>query len=129
MSLLQVQNIIDMSMTFGRDSYDIELIQKRKQLFWFKHRLLSKEKIAYWLCQYVGPQDEALTYCYDFVISDEVRKFAVTELCYTDALDADEIYESGKCVVMTFDQIKSFMTGARNIHVYFRIKKNVKARR
>lgn len=116
-------------MIFDSDSYDIELIRKRNRLFWFKHRLLSKEQMAYWLCQYIGPQDEAAGYCYELIISDEGRKFAVTELCYTDALDADEIYHSGKCVVMTFNQIKSFMSKTHNIQVYFRIKRNIKVTR
>lgn len=121
-----MQNVIDMSIDFQEDSYDIQLIQRRKQLFWFKHRLLSEQKAAYWLCQYVGPQKEAVSYCYELVVSDEERKFAVTELCYTDALDANKIYEDGKCVVMTFDQIKSFMTKKGRVKIYFRIKKNVK---
>jgi hypothetical protein len=124
-----VENIIDMSVSFDSDSYDIELIRKRNRLFWFKHRLLSEERAAYWVCQYVGPQEEAVSYCYELVISDDVRKFAVTELCHTDAVDANVIYESGKCVVVTFDQMKSLMTGPGEIQLYFRIKRNVKAKR
>lgn len=124
-----MENVIDMSVSFDSDSYDIELIRKRNRLFWFKHRLLSEERAAYWVCQYVGPQDEAVSYCYEVVISDDVRKFAVTELCHTDAVDANEIYESGKCVVVTFDQMKSLMTGPGEIQLYFRIKRNVKAKR
>lgn len=117
------RSTISTELHMDADSYDIQLIAMRKKLFWYKHKTSVGDKMGYWVCQYIGEQEQAQTYGYDFLVVDGLRQFYISELCHTDASDANKLFQDGLCVNISASQVKSFLRGKKKLEIQFKIKK------
>nr|CAI5865830.1 unnamed protein product [Callosobruchus analis] len=109
---MQYRTEANMKMNLNNDFLDIQIISffNGQQYFYYKHKLDVAKGKAYWAFQLVGTKSQAKHYYYEFEIhNDPVRKFKVTEMCYSDVEDVNKIFEEEKCVVISFKVLKSYL--------------------
>lgn len=110
--------------SFNSNFKDIQLISffNGQAFFYYKHFVdVEKEKL-YWAFQYVGLKSTAEHYFYEFEVHNgPIRKLKVSEVCHNDTTKIDDIFNSEKCVVMTFATVKNFLNDDGELPFRFRI--------
>ncbi|KAF5293476.1 hypothetical protein FQA39_LY02961 [Lamprigera yunnana] len=93
-------------------------------LFWYKSKIDVENEMIFWAIQYVGLKKHAQHYYYEFEIYDgPVRKLKVTEICDNDSVDSDTLFESEKCVALSFTTARNFLNSKGYVTFRFRIMK------
>jgi hypothetical protein len=85
------------------------------EVFRYRQRLNTIQKVFYILVQYVGPQEEASRYKYEVELcsrsgAQKVTVIGNVTLHYQQ--DTDAVYEAGNCVTLDYDVVKSVAEGS-----------------
>ncbi|KAK9887857.1 hypothetical protein WA026_000165 [Henosepilachna vigintioctopunctata] len=113
-----------LTMNLEQDFLDIHIINfhNGQNYFWYKHKVDKTQQKVFWTIQMIGTQQMAGNYYYEFeIFKGPTRKFKVIEICLNDAIDARNIFESEKCVVMSFKMLRSYLNENKEISFKFRI--------
>ncbi|XP_045477030.1 E3 ubiquitin-protein ligase SIAH1A-like isoform X2 [Harmonia axyridis] len=93
-----------------------------QNFFWFKCRVDKKRKMFYSTVQLIGTRKLAGKYCYEFeIFKGPVRKIKVTEICDSDAMDAERIFDNENCVAISFETLKNYLDENGVMRFRFRI--------
>lgn len=65
----------------------------------------------YFVVQYVGPEDAAYRYKYEFILSSTSgdEKIQVSQVTRSVKINIDDICQSGKCIKLHYDVVKNFL--------------------
>lgn len=125
-TLMQYRTEFNIPIDFKSDYKDLHLISffNGQSYFYYKHQVDASKKRIYWTFQYIGFQNMAKHYFYEFEVSNgPVRKFKVTELCHNDTVDVKDIFGIENCVVMSFKAAKNFLNEEKELCCKFRLSK------
>ncbi|KAL3274289.1 hypothetical protein HHI36_015694 [Cryptolaemus montrouzieri] len=113
-----------LKMNLEQNFLDLHIINfhNGQNFFWYKHKVDTTNQKVYWTIQIIGTKQTAQNYYYEFEISQgPTRKFKVIEICENDVVDANKIFESEKCVVMSFKTLKTYLNENNELPFKFRI--------
>ncbi|CAH0564812.1 unnamed protein product [Brassicogethes aeneus] len=128
---LSFKSEADMKFDLSRNYSDVQMITYLEggQYFFYKHRVDVKAEKIYWAFQFIGPKNQAECYYYEFEVANgPIKKFKVTEICRSDVVSADKIFEKGQCVVIPFEVMRNFMDEENVSHFRYRLMSIKKAK-
>ncbi|CAG9855745.1 unnamed protein product [Phyllotreta striolata] len=104
------------------NTYDIQIISHPSHYyFYYKHKVDMEAEKVYWTFQLIGLRSQAKHFYYSFKIHDGWKKIEVIEMCHSDSVDAEEIFQSEKCVAISFASLKNFLNDQQEISFDFNI--------
>ncbi|XP_060522993.1 E3 ubiquitin-protein ligase sina-like [Cylas formicarius] len=121
---MQYRTEANLKINFQSNHRDVQLISffNGQSYFYYKHMVDVTRQKLYFTFQYVGLKSSAKNYYYEFEVHQgPVRKFKVTEICESDVVRAEDIFDSEKCVVMSFATAKTFLNSQGELPFKFRI--------
>lgn len=123
---MEFKTDICLDINFNSAHRDIDVVSffNGQSYFYYKHFVDTRKEKLYWAFQFIGLKCKADSFYYEFEVYDgPIRKFKVSELCYNDTTNIEDIFELEKCVVMSFTTAKNFINDDGQLPVRFRIKK------
>ncbi|ENN71109.1 hypothetical protein YQE_12042, partial [Dendroctonus ponderosae] len=115
---------VDINFRLNFRDVDVVSFFNGQAYFYYKHFVDARKEKLYWAFQFIGLKCKADSFYYEFeVYGGPIRKFKVSELCYNDTTNIEDIFELEKCVVMSFTTARNFVNNDGKLPIRFRIKK------
>ncbi|KAJ9585362.1 hypothetical protein L9F63_002822, partial [Diploptera punctata] len=100
---------------------DSRVIFAHEEVFRYRLRLHTIMKTFYIAVQHIGPAEQAQGYKYEVEVSGEQRKVVVMgNTVLEKQIDLDAALESGNCVTLDYDLVKSVGDG-KHLDYFIRI--------
>lgn len=109
---------------FTNDFCDLQIINfhNGQNYFYYKHKVDVAKSKVYWIVQFVGMKSHAQHYYYEFEIyKGPIQKLKYSDICVNDTENVDKLFETEKCVVMSFPTVKNFLNDEGELPFKFRI--------
>ena len=86
------------------------------EVFRYRLRLHTIKKTFYIAVQFLGPASEAPKFKYEVEVSGEQKVVVMGNPTLEEQLNLDDVFESGSCVTLDYDLVKSVGQGKQLVY-------------
>lgn len=100
----------------NNDCRHLYLLQFNKQIFFLSFKIDTVQKMAFWFVQYVGTKKAARQNVYEIQMTSkqhEKRQVTYVDYCFSDSMDANEVFRNAQCAVMPLNMMAHFIAGSK----------------
>lgn len=105
---------------------DLQLVSALHELFWYHFKCDATKQKLFLAVQYIGPQELACTYTYEFELcadADEEISTIMKNRTRPDTEKLNDIYDSSCCIVLDFAMLKQYVDPNNGLSFCLRLKR------
>jgi hypothetical protein len=106
---------------FKKSGKYCRILSVKNNIFYQQFEVI--ENAFYYVIQYVGSEEEASEYRYDFVLGNSDDRISVRNITSSNKVALEDVHKSGQCVKLYYDTLKRFLNQKQNLEFEVQIVK------